>query len=422
MLIAHQAVSNKIESVKRSIGNTITIRPAGYVGGSQANNALTTSQLDKVKALSHITKLTESLDSNLTTIGAGQLPAGASSGNTTTLKSPIKLNVNGNSATADGIAIGSSGGLPKDFSLPISVLGTNDPTAIGEANAKITITNGKTLDGSKDSNDALISDSMASKNNLKVGSTFTAFKTTLTVVGTFKSGTQAGDNFVILSLPSLERLSGNAHAVTAAVADVDSVSNIGSTTDTVKKVLGSSADVTSSEQTVQNAIKPLQDIQNVSLYSLIGAVIAGSVIILLTMIMIVRERKREIGVIKALGSSNLRVMFQFMVEALTLTILGAVIGLIIGLAGGSPVTKTLVTNSTTTTTSTPQIPTTPSGNTARTISLDSNIAGIRNIQTEIGWSIILYGLGAAVFIAIAGSALASFFIAKIKPAEVLRSE
>jgi ABC-type antimicrobial peptide transport system permease subunit len=35
---------------------------------------------------------------------------------------------------------------------------------------------------------------------------------------------------------------------------------------------------------------------------------------------------------------------------------------------------------------------------------------------------VLYGMLAAVFIAIAGSAVPSYFIARIRPAEVMRSE
>jgi putative ABC transport system permease protein len=44
------------------------------------------------------------------------------------------------------------------------------------------------------------------------------------------------------------------------------------------------------------------------------------------MLMIVRERRREIGVLKAIGSSNIRIVGQFVTEALTLTLAGSVIG------------------------------------------------------------------------------------------------
>jgi putative ABC transport system permease protein len=158
----------------------------------------------------------------------------------------------------------------------------------------------------------------------------------------------------------------------------------------------------------------------------------------MTMIMIVRERKREIGVIKAIGGSNLRIMLQFMAEALTLTVLGAVIGLIIGFVAANPVTNTLVTNSTNATTTTSV--TSGGGRfggggggggftTSRTGgSFRASFAGrgtrseLHNIHAEVGWSILLYGFGAAILIAIIGSAIAAGLIAKVRPSEVMRAE
>jgi ABC-type antimicrobial peptide transport system permease subunit len=45
-----------------------------------------------------------------------------------------------------------------------------------------------------------------------------------------------------------------------------------------------------------------------------------------------------------------------------------------------------------------------------------------NIHAAVGFSIIIYGLLAAVIIAVVGSAAVSYFIAKIRPAEVIRTE
>jgi putative ABC transport system permease protein len=47
---------------------------------------------------------------------------------------------------------------------------------------------------------------------------------------------------------------------------------------------------------------------------------------------------------------------------------------------------------------------------------------VSNITAHVGMDIILYGLLVAIIIAIIGSALASFFIAKVRPAEVMRAE
>lgn len=436
MLVANKAVGDKIASVKSSIGNTITIAPAGYNGFSSVNNALTTSQLSKVTSLAHVTKLTETLTDRLTTIGSSQPSFGfggnssssSSTNNQTSLTSPVKLNSSGRGSGGGGrfFAGGGSGSLPTNFSLPITIIGTNDPTNVD--NAPLTINSGTAINGTKDADETLISSAMASKNNLKVGSTFTAYSTTLTVTGIFTTTTQSGDGDVIVSLPTEQRLSGQSGDVTSAVATVDSLDNLDSATTNIKNTLGSSADVTNSVQQVNQTVQPLNSVKTISLFSLIGAVVAGAVIILLVMIMVVRERKREIGVVKAIGGSNLRVMSEFMVEALTLTVLGAIIGLIIGVVGGQPVTKLLVNNSTSSSTS--STVTQPggggqaaggSGGFSRSLRNNGAVRGLSNIKTQVGWSILLDGFGAAVLIALVGSALAAGMIAKVRPSEVLRS-
>ena len=70
--------------------------------------------------------------------------------------------------------------------------------------------------------------------------------------------------------------------------------------------------------------------KTIATYSLVGALVAGAVIIFLSMLMIVRERRREIGVLKAIGSSNAKISWQFVTEALTLTGMAAVVGVVIG--------------------------------------------------------------------------------------------
>lgn len=442
MLIAHQAVGQKINDVKSSIGNTVTIAPAGYNNFSQANNALTTSELAKAKSVAHVTNLTETLTDRLTTIGSAQ-PSfrgqSASSGNNqTSLTSPVTLNSNSDGSLSGGnggmhVFINGGGSLPSNFSLPISIVGTTDTSSLNGTSLKIT--SGKTIDGSKDSNDAMISTDMASKNNLKVGSTFTAYGKTLTVAGMFDSGTQGGNDQVIVSLPTEQRLSSQSGDVTSAVATVDSLDNLSSATTAIKNALGSSADVTSSETQANQAVAPLNSVKNVSLYSLIGAAIAGSVIILLTMIMIVRERRREIGILKAIGGSNVRIIFQFMSEALTFTILAAVIGLIIGVIGGNPVTNMLVTNSSNSSNSAANsLSAGPpkqfggggvvsnGGGFRQSLGINKVSSNLKNIHANVGWSILAYGLGAALLIAAIGSAFAGWMIARVRPSEVMRAE
>jgi putative ABC transport system permease protein len=421
MLVAHQAVGEKIKSVQASVGNTVSISPAGVRGFEGGGNPLTETDLSAVSKLAHVSSVSESLNDRLTSsntslqsaVDAGSLGKRFAANNGAGDNGP-SLMINGQSA--DGTT----------FTPPVMVIGTNNPTALDQTQGggTFTLKSGNVFDGNSTDNVAVIGTSLAAKNNLKVGSTFTAYGTTITVVGIYDAGNTFSDNQVIMPLATVQKLSGQTGDVTNATVQVDSVQNIDSVTSAAKKALGDKADVTNEAEQAKQAIEPLQNIQTISLYSLIGAVIAGSVIILLTMIMIVRERRREIGVIKAIGASNVNVMSQFAVEAVTLTALGAVIGTIFGVLAGSPITNMLVSNSANNSAEAgPQL---MRGGQATFHAVRGGFGGLHNaaanIHAVVGWNLMLYGLGAAIVIALIGSGLASFFIAKVRPAEVMRVE
>jgi ABC-type antimicrobial peptide transport system permease subunit len=116
---------------------------------------------------------------------------------------------------------------------------------------------------------------------------------------------------------------------------------------------------------------------------------------------------------------------------------GALIGVVIGVAGGNPVTNMLVSSSTTA--SLPSTAQTSSGG-ARfagggrffgTRSVTGNflqrsgnglLNSASNVTTNIGWSILAYGLAASLLIAAIGSSFAGWMIARVKPYEVMRAE
>ena len=439
MLLALKTVQSKIDSVKGSIGNTITVSPAGMRGMEGGGTLLTNDNANTISSIAHVTTVAETLTSRLKTAGSdtSDSPFGNESDSTATISlSAPEVQAPSGSDSGSGqqrkTMVNGQDMTGKSFSMPIQLIGANSIDSLSSLNAsKLDITSGEKIDPTSSDNAAMLGKEIASKNNLSVGQTFKAYDKDITVVGIFDAGNTFANAMVIMPIKSVQTLSGQSDQINSMVVTVDSIDNLSSVSDAIKEKLGSSSvDVTSSQEQVDSAVTPLENIKSISTYSLIGSLGAGAIIIFLTMLMIVRERRREIGVLKAIGSSNMSVMSQFTVESMVLTLISSVLGIILGVAFSNPVLKVLVNNSSSTASSGAQTVRQMGGEGGPGRAMISRIGGmgenagsmLRDLHSTVGWELILYGLGAAILIAIIGSAIPSFIIAKVRPAEVMRAE
>jgi putative ABC transport system permease protein len=420
MLIARDAVNNKIDSVRASTGTAVTISPAGFFGFEGNGTPLTASQLTTVAALAHVTKVTSSLTQVLTS-------------SQTSLTAPSPAGGLGRQFGGGGFSGGSGGGFTGGtFTPPIRVVGTNSPgtALVGGANngGTETLKAGHAYGASSSADVAVVGTSLAAKNKLAVGDTFTAWGTTIKVVGLYDAGSTFANSEILMPLATVQTLSGDAGDVSNATAYVDTVANVASVDKAIKSALGTSVDVTSEQQLAEQQLSGLNSVSTISTYTLVGTVIGAGLILLLSMLMIVRERRREIGVLKALGASNRSVVTQFIAESATFTVLGSAVGFLVGVLISSPITSALVNaNSSSNSGGFPsggffhrQAGNIPGG--GLRFSGHSFASTFTQVHAAAGWSTLVFAFVIALLVAVIGSSVAAATVVRVRPAEVLRSE
>ena len=427
MLAAKAGVESKITQVKENAATAITVRPAGIQGFAGGGNPLNAEQVAKVAKVSHVASTISTLSDQLGSDDSDLTPS-LSLGSFG--KRQHRFDSEGNSTGSSNSRKSETfGGAMADRPAPTprtTVTGTTDANSVATNGGSLTISSGKTIDGTTSDYEALVGTDLAAKNNLKVGSTFSAYSKTFTVKGIFKTSNMFQDSGLIIPLKTLQTLTNQDGAVTELTVSADSSDNVSAVVSGIRSVLGSTADVTSEQQRAADSVASLGSISDLATTGVVGATIAAAVILLLTMTMIVRERKREIGVIKAIGGTNVKVITQFMTEALTLTVIGGIIGIGFGISISGSITQGLVdsqANSTQTSSIGPRAGGSDGNFGARFARFgDTAQRGLQAVTSSVTPATIATGTGLTLLIAVLGSAIPAWFIARIRPAEVLRSE
>ncbi|MET4619799.1 putative ABC transport system permease protein [Arthrobacter sp. 2762] len=435
MLVANQAVGAKVQELNASVGTTLTVNPAGGQGFEGGGEPLTAAQAQTAAAVTNVTSVvgtkalrlqTATAETSTTQAAQGGFgPGGQQASVTTNLTAAIDAGTLGN-RNGSTTNTGGTGTTQRVRALPITATGIG--AEVDSAGKALDITSGTGLgDYTTAAAKALVGTTLAQKNNLTAGSTFTIQDKTFTVAGIFDAGTAFGNNAVYVTLPEAQTLAGTPDELSTMIVTVNSMENVDSTKTAVQSALGAGkADVTQGQRNLETAVSSLDSVKNISLVAFIAALATAGLIILLIMVMLVRERRREIGVLKAIGARNRTIGLQFVLESLVLVALGSVVGAAIASLASGGIASALISSNTSTTAA----PTTQRAGGFAGGGFAGGQGGpfggasqlLTSVTATASPGVIAAGIAAVFAVAIIGALVPALLTARIRPIEVLRGE
>jgi putative ABC transport system permease protein len=440
MLVANQAVTGKVAELNASVGTVLTVNPAGGQGFEGGGEPLTATQAATAAAVPNVTSVvgTKALRLRNATEAAAQSasgqagPGGGAPGGqsattvTTSLTAAIDAGTLGNRNQAatgtTGTGTGTTQAAPS-FSLPVTATGIG--AEVDSTGKALVLTQGTGLgDYTAESTGALLGTTLAEKNGLKIGSTFTIGDKTFTVQGLFDAGTAFGNNALYVTLPTAQTLAALPGELSTMIVTVNSMENVDAAKTALTTALGADkADVTQGQRNLQTAVSSLDSVKNISFVAFAAALATAGLIILLIMVMLVRERRREIGVLKAIGAPNRTIGLQFVLEALVLVALGSVVGAAIASFASGGIASALISSSSATSTTGAAAGQRGGGFPG---GQGGPFGGASQLLTSVTASaspeVIATGIAAVFGVAIIGALVPALLTARIRPIEVLRGE
>jgi putative ABC transport system permease protein len=156
-----------------------------------------------------------------------------------------------------------------------------------------------------------------------------------------KAGVMGGNAnlMVVIPITAYQRLYGSRDSIRISIksANLDQVHECADQAHQAmrnRRHLGPKRDDNFAIITSDNLISLWEKISSGIFASLIGVVsislVVGGIVIMNIMLVSVTERTREIGIRKALGATRMNILWQFMVEAVTLSSVGGILGIGLG--------------------------------------------------------------------------------------------
>lgn len=243
---------------------------------------------------------------------------------------------------------------------------------------------------SEDKDEIIIGKTAAQNLDKKIGDSVKIFGKDFQITGIFETGSVWEDGGSFVSLNRLQELSDNDNKVSMIFVKLENSADIDTVTKNIENAYTDELTTVKSVEDFNKVNKGLNTIDTASWAISLLAILIGGIGVINTMVMSVYERTREIGVLKAVGWKNRRILGMILGESVVLTVIAALIGIVMGIIA------------------------------VELILTHPSMGGY--IKPVYSPELFLKAVGIALFVGIVGGLYPAFRAARLKPTEALRYE
>ncbi len=366
-----------------SVANVVTIQTAGGSsggGGYVFGPMMPASLVSTIASTPHITSTQRILLGP--PLGVSISPASAPGG------------CNGGPPGSNGNLI-----LAEDTTSPVQIL----VGSLGGAST-LDIVQGRAL-GSQDENsqNAMVGEVYAQGNGVGLGSGVTVDGLSYNVVGIF-AGSGCPGSVVVLPYPTATANSaaGGSTGPRIVYCYVDSYQNVGAVVASLQSKVGASYSAQSlanaNHAALQSSVASIVNAMGGSELATLGI---GAVVMMVVMVLMTSQRTRELGLLKALGFSDLAILGQISLESLLLALLGLPLALALAILGGPSIAQWAVSG-------------VGSSNTQQAL--------LASVQLGVSTGMLVLGAATTLGFGLLGAVYPGVRALRLKPTEALKHE
>ena len=323
----------------------------------------------------------------------------------------------------------------------------SDPSYIENfINGTSKITSGSMITKDDKENHIVISEELATQNDLEVGDEITFYLPsdssityTFEISGIYETtDDSSSEDFMNMNaLNAQNQIYTTVTAINNILEDSDSSNSLNATiylknqddleayTQEVKnKGLSDYYTISDNTDEITSTLTPIKNISNFSMTFLIIILIVGAIILAVINILNIRDRKYEIGVLRAIGMSKVKLILSLLTELFIVTIIAFVIGIVGGKLLSQPVTNKMLENEITSQQA--QTENTRENFGGRGFERPNEKRATQNyedsltVTLDVKTVITLFGFG-LILVIVSGTASA-IFITKYNPNQILRNQ